>query len=149
MFGWDEAQNNHQEVYGQDGGYDNPDNKGKFSHELVAGGASFEAMKLFEDHQRKEGKPISHQFAKELLAGFAGGEVDKLAETHGMNEYDKMRAHHQAKERSQELYNQHYGNNDGYDPQYGPPQHLNYQRGGGYDGGYNQGGGGYGGDSGY
>ena len=57
-------------------------------------------MKLFEDHQRKEGetailssmnwlltiitgKPVSHAFAKELLAGFAGGEVDKLAETKG------------------------------------------------------------------
>lgn len=71
------------------------------SHELVAGAASFEGMKLFEDNQRKQGthrdrlapfshlahidlgKPVSHAFAKELLAGFAGGEVDKLAETHG------------------------------------------------------------------
>ncbi len=70
-----------------------------------------------------------------------------------MNEYDKMRAHHQAKERSSELYDQHYGNRDGYDPnQYGPPQQLGSQGGGGYG---NQGGGGYGGgynqggDSGY
>ena len=88
----DEAQNAHQEVYGS-GGYDN---QAKFSHELIAGGAAFEGMKLFEDHQRKEGKKylytncfactdqapagktVSHQFAKELLAGFVGGEVDKL-----------------------------------------------------------------------
>lgn len=48
----DEAQNAHQEVYGS-GGYDN---QAKFSHELIAGGAAFEGMKLFEDHQRKEGK---------------------------------------------------------------------------------------------
>ena len=54
-----------------------------------------------------------------------GGEVDKLAETHGMNEIDKLRAHHQAKERSHELYDQHYGNAPQYDPnQYGPPQQF-------------------------
>ena len=52
----DDAQNDHQQVYQQDGGYDNPDHKAKFSHELLGGAASFEAMKLFEDHQRKEGK---------------------------------------------------------------------------------------------
>ncbi|KAK0510372.1 hypothetical protein JMJ35_006804 [Cladonia borealis] len=127
-WGWDDARNEHQQVYEQDGGYTQPDNQAKFSHELVSGAASFEAMKLFEDHQRKEGKQVDHQFAKELLAGFAGGEIDKLAETHGMNEYDKLRAHHQAKERSKELYDQHYGNNNGYDPNYGPPQQLYYQQ---------------------
>ena len=52
----DDAQQAHQEVYQQDGGYDNPDNKAKFSHELVAGAASFEGFKLYEDHQRKEGQ---------------------------------------------------------------------------------------------
>jgi hypothetical protein len=48
----DESRDAHQQVYG-DGGYDN---QAKFSHEIVAGGAAFEGMKLFEDHQRKEGK---------------------------------------------------------------------------------------------
>ena len=67
----------------------------------------------------------------------------------GMNEYEKMRAHHQAKERSGELYDQHYGHRDGYDPnQYDPPQQLGYQGGGGYGnnqgGGYGNQGGGYG-----
>ena len=70
-----------------------------------------------------------------------------------MNEYDKMRAHHQAKERSHDLYDQHYGNNDGYDPnQQGPPQNLGYRGEGRYggDGGYGGGDSGYGGgDSGY
>lgn len=44
-------------------------------------------MKVFEDHQRKEGKQVSHQFAKELIAGFAGAEADRLAETKGMDLY--------------------------------------------------------------
>ncbi|KAL6722348.1 hypothetical protein ACLMJK_001455 [Lecanora helva] len=149
MFGWDDAQNDHQRVYDNDGGYNQPEqHEGKWSHELLAGAASFEGMKLFEDHQRKEGKPVSHAFAKELLAGFAGGEVDKLAETHGMNEYDKMRAHHQAKERSHDLYDQQYGNNDDYNPdQQRPHGNLGYREEGRYSrDSYNQG---YGGDSGY
>ena len=97
------------------------------------------------------GKAVNHQFAKELLAGFAGGEIDKLAETHGagstslalmtsakinlgMNEYDKLRAHHQAKEKSRDLFDQQYGNSDQYDPNAGgPPQQLYYnQNQGGY-----------------
>ena len=45
-------------MYQQGGGYDN---QAKFSHELVAGGAAFEGFKLFEDHQRKEGKHQSFQ----------------------------------------------------------------------------------------
>jgi len=125
MFGWDDSQDAHQQVYS-----DNPDNQGKFSHELIAGAASFEGFKLYEDHQRKEGKPVEHQFAKELLAGFVGGEVDKLAETHGMNEYDKYEANKQAKQNASDMYDQHYIQNQGadqYDPnQYGPPQQLNY-----------------------
>ena len=51
-----ESQDAHNQVYNQGGGYDNPDNQAKFSHELVAGGAAFEGFKLYEDHQRKEGK---------------------------------------------------------------------------------------------
>ncbi len=65
----------------------------------------------------------------------------------GMNEYDTMRAHHQAKENAQNLYDQHYGGNDDYNPnQQGPPQNLGYRNEGRYGGGN----GGYGGgDSGY
>jgi len=133
MFGWDEAQDSHQQVYGS-GGYDN---QAKFSHEVVAGGAAFEGFKLYEDHQRKEGKPVSHQFAKELLAGFVGGEVDKLAETKGMNEYDTIEARRHAKESSENMYDQHYIQNEGanqYDPnQYGPPQPIQqYNQNGGW-----------------
>lgn len=63
-----------------------------------------------------------------MVAGFAGGEVDKLAETHGMNEVDRLRANHQAKEQAKDLYDQHYGGQDGYDPSYGqPPQMDQYK----------------------
>ncbi|KAF5017420.1 hypothetical protein F66182_10652, partial [Fusarium sp. NRRL 66182] len=62
FFGWDDSQNSHEQVYGQQ-------HEGKLSHELIAGAASFEAFKAFEDHCRKEGQPVSHAFAKEALVG--------------------------------------------------------------------------------
>ncbi|KAK4501723.1 hypothetical protein PRZ48_007532 [Zasmidium cellare] len=128
MFGFDEARDNYQQTY-------ESDNKAEFSHELLAGGASFAAFKVFEDHQRKEGKPVSHQFAKELLAGFAGAEVDRLAETKGADYIDREKAKHEAKRRSEELYDQHYGGQDQYDPNQGPPQHIQ-DHFGGYDNNY-------------
>ena len=107
------------------------DNQAEFSHELVAGAGSFMAFKAFEDHQRKEGKPVSHAFAKELLAGFAGAEVDKLAETKGEDFYDREKAKQEAKRRTEQMYDQHYGENyERYDPrEQEPPRHF---RGGGY-----------------
>jgi len=121
--GWfDDARDNHQEVYGS-GGYDN---QAKFSHEVVAGGAAFEGMRLFEQHQRSEGKPVSHAFAKELLAGFVGGEVDKLAETKGMNEYDSYEAKRKAKQQAEGMYDQHYQGMDQYDPNQRDQPNFNY-----------------------
>ena len=89
---------------------------------------------------------MNHAFAKEVLAGFVGGEVDKLAETKGgqchrlnlrvqdadlilgMNEYERERAHHQAKENASHMYEEHYvrgQNADEYNPnQYGPPEQF-------------------------
>jgi hypothetical protein len=134
----DEGRDNYQQAY-------EGDNKAELSHEILAGGASFMAMKMFEDHQRKEGKhscilthpisslttnthpgkPVSHQFAKELLAGFAGGEVDRLAETKGADYIDREKAKRQARENAEQMYDQHYGDNDQYDPnQQEPPRHL-------------------------
>ena len=55
MFGFGDAQQQYDQVYNQD----QPDHEGKFSHELLAGGASFAAMKIFEDQQRKEGTSTS------------------------------------------------------------------------------------------
>lgn len=93
-------------------------------------------MKIFEDRQRKEGtlrlqtetsskqhfntyptgKPVSHAFAKELIAGFAAGEVDKLAETKGEDWVREHRMRERSQEQAEHLYNQHYGQDDQYDP---------------------------------
>jgi len=63
------------------------------------------------------GEPVSHGFAKELLAGFVGGEVDKLAETKGMDFYDKEKAQHRAKKGAEQMYDDHYGDMDQYNPE--------------------------------
>ena len=71
---------------------------------------------------------MSHAFAKELLAGFAGAEVDKLAETKGEDFFDREKAKHHAKKRAEDLYDDHYGGADQYDPnQYDRPQHIRDQ----------------------
>jgi hypothetical protein len=73
------------------------------------------------------GKTVNHAFAKELLAGFAGAEVDKLAETKGEDFVDRERSKHEAKKRAEQLYDDHYGGQDQYDPGNAPPQHLRQQ----------------------
>ncbi|KAJ4293623.1 hypothetical protein N0V90_008907 [Kalmusia sp. IMI 367209] len=124
-FGWGDSEDAYQQVY-ENQNFE--ENKSSFGHELVAGGAAFAGFKAFEDHQRKEGKPVSHAFAKELLAGFAGAEVDKLAETKGEDWFDKEKAKRQAKQNAERMYDEHYVDNQGadqYDPnQYERPQHL-------------------------
>ncbi|KAJ4147157.1 hypothetical protein LMH87_001702 [Akanthomyces muscarius] len=118
MFGFGDAKENYDQL--QEGNHE-----AKFSHELLAGGASFAAFKAFEDHQRSSGQPVSHQFAKELLAGFAGAEVDRFMESKGADWIDKERAQHEAKKRAEDMYDQHYGGQDNYDPNnYGPPEHF-------------------------
>lgn len=118
MFGFGDHEQNHEQVYGEK-------HEGKFSHELIAGAASFEAAKLFEDNQRKEGKPVSHKFAKELLAGIAGGEVDKLFETKGLDYLDKDEVKRNAQKNVEQNYDNHYGNHDQWSPDTNPP--FDYQ----------------------
>ncbi|KAI2643170.1 hypothetical protein GGS21DRAFT_495064 [Xylaria nigripes] len=110
MFGFGEARDQRDTVY------DGEPHKAKLSHELIGGAAAFEGMKLFEDHQRREGKTVKHALAKELLAGFAGAEVDKLFETKGLDGIDRERAKHHAKKQAEHLYDQHYGDRDEYNP---------------------------------
>lgn len=54
--------------------------------------------------------------------------MDKLAETRGLNEYDKLRAQHEAKENAKKLYDDHYIDKHGaeeYNPnQYSAPSHF-------------------------
>lgn len=119
MFGFNE--DHHEQVYGGE-------HEGKFSHELVADPASFEAAKLYEDRQRREGKPVSHKFAKELLAGIVGGEVDKLFETKGLDYLDRDRAKEQAQQQVQENYDNHYGGQQEWHPDSQPPFDYNSDR---------------------
>lgn len=96
--------------------YDGQPHESKLSHELVGGAAAFEAMHLFENRQRGEGKAVSHGFAKEMIAAFAGAEVDKLAETKGLNFLDKEKAKHHARKQADKLYDDHYGDMREYEP---------------------------------
>jgi len=73
------------------------------------------------------GKPVSHQFAKELLVGLAGVEVDRLAETKGADYIDRERAKHEAKKNAEHMYDEHYGNQENYDPNRQQP-HERFQR---------------------
>ena len=142
----DEERETHDQAGFQDGSAYEPteEHKAKFSHEVLAGGVAWEGTRLLEQHLRKEGtsstplstvclrrltKPatgrqIDHPEAMAIGAGLLGGVVDKVAEGWGMNEYDKTRMHHQAKERMEDMYTDHYQNNQGadrYDPNLPPP----------------------------
>ena len=48
--------------------------------------------------------------------GFVGGEVDKLIETKGMDAWDKHEAQKHAKERAERMYEEHYGQDEHYNP---------------------------------
>jgi hypothetical protein len=96
--------------------YDGQPHESKLSHELIGSAAAFEGMRLWEKKQREEGKTVNHGLAKELLAAAVGFEVDKLVETKGLDFIDRERAKHHAKKQAEELYDQHYGGQDQYDP---------------------------------
>lgn len=87
---------------------------------------SLQQMKVFEDRQRREGKPVSHTFAKELLAGFAGAEVDKLFETKGLDFLDRETAKNRAQDQVREAYDNHYGGSEQWSPDQAPPQNWDY-----------------------
>lgn len=63
----DESQDAHRQVYGEER------HEAKFSHEAIAGAASFEAFKAFEDHQRKEGGySMDQRSSGTILTGIQG-----------------------------------------------------------------------------
>lgn len=95
MFGFD---SHHDEVY------NNPSaNKGSWSHELIAGAAAYEAMKMHES-----GIDGSHKFTKEIFAGLAGAETDKLIETKGLDFIDREKATRQARQNAERIYDARY-----------------------------------------
>ncbi|OXV06300.1 hypothetical protein Egran_05932 [Elaphomyces granulatus] len=105
---WDDNQDNHNQVYNDEPRH----HEGKFSHEVIGGAVGFEAMKAYEDHERREGKPVSHAFAKEVLAGLATAGVDKLVESKGMDWVDAEKAKHHAKQNAERMYDERYQSND-------------------------------------
>jgi hypothetical protein len=97
------ANNAYDDVYG--GGRPHHE----VTHELLAGAAGFEAMRLFEHHREREGIPEHHELAKELLAGFVAAEVDKHFEDDRYRHLDRHEAHRRAREQADWLWQERYG----------------------------------------
>ncbi|KAL1884588.1 hypothetical protein Plec18167_002178 [Paecilomyces lecythidis] len=100
---FDQFSDHHSEV-------SNSGHKAELSHELIAGAASYEAAKAYENHVAKNGQPPSHEKAKELLAGFAGAFIDREVETKGLDYVDREKAKHQAREHIERGYEEDYTN---------------------------------------
>ena len=49
------------------------------THELLAGAAGFEAVRMYEHHREREGITEHHELGKELLAGFAAAEIGRAS----------------------------------------------------------------------
>ncbi|KAG6831599.1 hypothetical protein H0H92_009072 [Tricholoma furcatifolium] len=90
---FDSFSDNHNDITNYDGG----DHQAKFSHELIAGAAAYEAEKAYADHCAANGQPQSHQKAKEIVAGFAGAFADRMIETKGMDWVDRERVQRDGK----------------------------------------------------
>ncbi|KAJ5633646.1 hypothetical protein N7528_001488 [Penicillium herquei] len=74
-----------------------------WSHELIAGAASYEAAKAYENHCAQNGQPASHAEAKELMAGFAGAFIDREVETKGLDFIDSEKAKYRARQHIEEV----------------------------------------------
>lgn len=96
------------------------DNRTKLSHDIVAGAASFEATRLFEDKHRKNGKPVSHAFAKKTLTAFASSEVDKLFEVKELSHLDKNQIKSEAIRMVEKEYETYYGGQKHWSPTFKP-----------------------------
>jgi hypothetical protein len=80
------------------------------THELLAGAAGFEAMRMYEHHREREGIPEHHELAKELLAGFVTAEVDKHFEDDRYRHLSRHEARRMAREQADYLWQERYGN---------------------------------------
>jgi hypothetical protein len=103
LFSHRESRDAYDQVYG--GG--RPDHE--VTHELLAGAAGFEAMRMYEHHREREGIPEHHELAKELLAGFAVAEVDKHFDQDRYGHLNRHEAKRLAREQADYLYDQQYG----------------------------------------
>jgi hypothetical protein len=62
------------------------------THDLLAGAAGFEAVRMYEHHREREGIAEHHALGKELLAGFAAAEVDKHFDSGRFGHLDRDQA---------------------------------------------------------
>jgi hypothetical protein len=103
LFSHNHARDAYDQVYG--GG--RPQHE--VTHELLAGAAAFEAMRMFEHHREREGIPEHHELAKELLAGFAAAEIEKHFENGGFGHLDRREARRLAEQHAGSLWQEQYG----------------------------------------
>ncbi|KAG8700770.1 hypothetical protein FRC08_004460 [Ceratobasidium sp. 394] len=78
----------------------NRPHEASWTHELIAGAASYQAAKAYEEHVARNGKPDSHSKAKEFLAGAIGAFVDREVETRGLDYIDREKAKHHARQQA-------------------------------------------------
>ena len=79
------------------------------SHELLAGAAGFEAVRMYEHHREREGIVEHHALGKELLAGFAVAEVDKHFDSGRYGHLDREQARFAAQQQADYLWQQQHG----------------------------------------
>jgi hypothetical protein len=79
------------------------------THELLAGAAGFEAVRMYEHHREREGIVEHHELGKELLGGFAAAEIDRHFDGGGFDHLDRDQATLQAQQQADYLWQQQYG----------------------------------------
>ncbi|HEY6495977.1 MAG TPA: DUF3759 domain-containing protein [Trebonia sp.] len=105
-----------QDAYNQV--YDDQRPPHEITHELLAGAAGFEAMRMYEHHRENEGITEHHELGKEMLAGFAAAELDKHVEKGYYDHLEREQLQYQTQQQANYLYDQQYGQQ--YDPNFDP-----------------------------
>jgi Protein of unknown function (DUF3759) len=103
LFSRHEAREAYDQVYG--GGRPHHE----VSHELLAGAAGFEAMRMYEHHREREGIVEHHELGKEMLVGFAVAEIEKHFAGDRYGHLDRHEARRLASEQADYLWQQQYG----------------------------------------
>jgi hypothetical protein len=88
--------------------YDDRRPRHEITHELLAGAAGFEAMRMYEHHREREGIREHHELAKELLAGFAAAEIDKHFERGHYGHLNRHEARRLAEQQAYHLWEQQH-----------------------------------------
>src|SRR6202167_4775684 len=98
-----EAREAYDQVYG--GGRP----RHEVSHELLAGAAGFEAMRMYEHHREREGIVEHHELGKGMLAGVAAAEIAKHFPDDRSAPLNGHEAKRLAREQADYLWQQQYG----------------------------------------